>query len=105
MTIRVLVCDDQALVRAGFRKLLEADPDQHVVGEAIDGVDAVQQACASSPDVVLMDIRMPGMDGIAATRHVIRAGGDRTRILILTTFSDQDKVFEDHRDAARGVRL
>ncbi|MEP6816173.1 MAG: response regulator transcription factor [Marmoricola sp.] len=105
MTIRVLVCDDQALVRAGFRKLLEADPDQHVVGEAIDGVDAVQQACASSPDVVLMDIRMPRMDGIAATRHVISAGGDQTRILILTTFSDHDYVFDALRAGASGFLL
>ena len=85
MTIRVLVCDDQSLVRAGFRKLLEADADVDVVGEAADGIEAVQQARAHLPDVVLMDIRMPRMDGISATRQIASACGSRTRVLVLTT--------------------
>lgn len=105
MTIRVLVCDDQSLVRAGFRKLLEADSDLHVVGEAIDGVEAVQQARASTPDVVLMDIRMPRMDGIAATRHIVDTCGDHTRILVLTTFSDDEYVFDALRAGASGFLL
>jgi DNA-binding NarL/FixJ family response regulator len=105
MTVGVLVCDDQALVRAGFRKLLEADPGLHVVGEAVDGVDAVRQAQVSSPDVVLMDIRMPRMDGIAATRHIVTSCGDQTRILVLTTFSDDDYVFDALRAGASGFLL
>lgn len=104
MTIRVLVCDDQALVRAGFRKLLEADPDQHVVGEAIDGVDAVQQACASSPDVVLMDIRMPEMDGITATAALRRLDAP-PQVIVLTTFQADEQVMSALRAGASGFLL
>ena len=71
MSLRVLICDDQALVRAGFRKLLEARPDIEVVGEAEDGAHAVDLARRRSSDVVLMDIRMPGLDGIEATRQIV----------------------------------
>ena len=102
---RVLVCDDQALVRAGFRKLLEADPDLRVVGEAVDGEDAVLQAQRARPDVVLMDIRMPRLDGIAATRRIAEACGDRVRVLMLTTFADDDYVFESLHAGASGFLL
>ena len=79
MSIRVLVADDQSMVRAGFRMLLDSSPETTVVGEAGHGADAVRQAAALRPDVVLMDIRMPGMDGIEATRNIVRAGG-RSRV-------------------------
>ena len=72
-------------MRAGFRKLLEADPDLRVVGEAVDGEDAVRQARRTLPDVVVMDVRMPRLDGMAATRQIGEACGDRVRILMLTT--------------------
>jgi DNA-binding NarL/FixJ family response regulator len=105
MTIRVLVCDDQSLVRAGFRKLLEADPDLAVVGEAVDGEDAVRQTRATSPDVVLMDIRMPNLDGLAATRRIVDTCGGDPRILILTTFGEDDYVFEALQAGASGFLL
>lgn len=101
--IRVLLADDQALVRAGFRALLDAQDDIEVVGEAADGEEALQLANALVPDVVLMDIRMPGMDGLAATRHI--AADDRlspVRIVILTTFDLDEYVFEALRDGANG---
>jgi DNA-binding NarL/FixJ family response regulator len=105
MTTRVLVCDDQALVRAGFRKLLEADPDLRVVGEAVDGEDAVRETRRTLPDVVLMDIRMPRLDGIAATRRIAETCGDKVRVLMLTTFADDDYVFESLRAGASGFLL
>src|SRR5688572_6093897 len=101
--IRVLLADDQALVRAGFRALLDAQPDFTVVGEAGDGADAVRLAARERPDVVLMDIRMPGMDGLEATRRI--AAEPRcadVRILILTTFDLDDYVFEALRAGAAG---
>lgn len=101
--IRVLLADDQALVRAGFRALLDAQDDVDVVGEAGDGEEAVRLARRLAPDVVLMDIRMPGTDGLAATRAI--AGDDRlaaVRIVVLTTFELDEYVFEAVRAGASG---
>ena len=83
--IRVLIADDQALVRTGFRVILDAEPDLEVVGEAADGREAIEAAAAVRPDVVLMDIRMPNLDGIEATRRLTRGAG-APHVLILTTF-------------------
>jgi DNA-binding NarL/FixJ family response regulator len=105
MTLRVLVCDDQALVRAGFCKLLDAAPDLTVVGEAANGVEAVDQARRSLPDVVLMDVRMPELDGISATRRIVQACGDQVRILMLTTFGNDDYVFDSLHAGASGFLL
>jgi DNA-binding NarL/FixJ family response regulator len=88
VTIRVLLADDQELVRTGFRMILEAEPDIEVVGEAIDGREAVDQAKLLRPDVVLMDVRMPGVDGLEATRRLVESKGrSRPQILILTTLT------------------
>ena len=104
MSTRVLIADDQALVRAGFRKLLESSPDVEVVGEAADGREAVDQARRLLPTVVLMDIRMPRMDGIEATRRLM-SGGDAARVLILTTFGLDDYVYDALRAGASGFML
>ncbi|MEO6822240.1 MAG: response regulator transcription factor [Candidatus Nanopelagicales bacterium] len=101
--IRVLVADDQRLVRAGFRVLLEREPDLEVVGEADNGVDAVTSCVALRPDVVLMDIRMPRLDGLRATRQVLSSTA--TRVLILTTFDLDDYVYEALRAGASGFLL
>ena len=101
---RVLVVDDQALVRVGLCKILETEPGVTVVGEAMDGQDAVRQARAVRPDVVLMDIRMPVLDGIEATRRII-AERSATRVLILTTFGLDEYVFEALRAGASGFIL
>ncbi|GAA4634645.1 response regulator transcription factor [Actinoallomurus vinaceus] len=101
--IRVLLADDQALVRAGFRALLDAQPDVEVVAEAGDGDEAVRLTRRERPDVVLMDIRMPVLDGLAATREIV--GDDRlsgTRVVILTTFELDEYVFEALRGGASG---
>lgn len=104
MTIRVLIADDQALVRTGFRVILEAEPDLDVVGEAANGRDAVDAAQSLRPDVVLMDIRMPGGDGIEATRIVTREQSS-ARVLILTTFDLDEYVYEALRSGASGFLL
>jgi DNA-binding NarL/FixJ family response regulator len=104
VSIRVLIADDQALVRTGFRAILEAEHDMEVVGEAADGREAVEATGALRPDVVLMDIRMPNLDGIEATR--LLAGRDpSTRVVILTTFDLDQYVYEALRAGASGFLL
>ena len=101
--ITVLLADDQALVRAGFRALLNAEPDIRVVAEAADGLEAVKQAQQTHPDVVLMDIRMPGVDGLEATRRIAADPAlAETRVIILTTFELDEYVFEALRAGASG---
>ncbi len=103
MTVRVLLADDQALIRSGFRALLSTAPDLEVVGEASDGAQAVELVRATRADVVVMDIRMPGMDGIEATRR-ISADDDLAgvRVLVLTTFEDDEHVLDAVRAGASG---
>ncbi|MEV6005752.1 response regulator transcription factor [Streptomyces sp. NPDC051976] len=100
-TVRVALADDQPLVRAGLRVLIADTPDLEVVGEAGTGAQAVQLVRDQRPDVVVMDIRMPGMDGIEATR-MITAGPEETRVLVLTTFDDDDYVYAALRAGASG---
>jgi DNA-binding NarL/FixJ family response regulator len=99
----VLVVDDQALVRGGFAMILDAEPDLEVVGEAVDGVEAVRMAAELVPDVVLMDVRMPRMDGIEATRRITAAG--RARVLVLTTFDLDEYVWDALVAGASGFLL
>ncbi|MEV4641383.1 response regulator transcription factor [Actinoplanes sp. NPDC049548] len=104
--IRVLLADDELLVRSGFRLLLEVEDDIEVVGEATTGSEAVAQARAARPDVVLMDIRMPRLDGIGATAEIARTVGlNRVRVLILTTYETDTYVFEALRAGASGFLL
>jgi DNA-binding NarL/FixJ family response regulator len=119
MSIRVLLVDDQALVRAGFRMILDAEEDIEVVGEASDGEQAVYSAKQFNPDVILMDVRMPKMDGIEATRKIVAADAngaaaasedadpalDRPRVLMLTTFELDEYVYESLRAGASGFLL
>ena len=103
MTVKVLLADDQPLLRTGFRMILEAEPDIEVIGEAGDGETAIRLARRLEPDVVLMDIRMPVMDGVHATRELVRQGG--ARVLILTTFNLDEYVVEALRAGASGFLL
>jgi DNA-binding NarL/FixJ family response regulator len=102
--IRVLLVDDQALIRAGLQTLLSRKTDIEVVGQAGDGAEALIQVAALDPDVVLMDIRMPGLDGVEATRRLVEQG-DRPAVIILTTFHDDENVFNGLQAGARGYLL
>jgi DNA-binding NarL/FixJ family response regulator len=104
VSIRVLLADDQALVRSGFRLILEAREDIEVVGEAEDGAEAVELALRLDPDVILMDVRMPKMDGVEATRR-LTAAGSGARVVILTTFDLDEYVHEAIRAGASGFLL
>jgi DNA-binding NarL/FixJ family response regulator len=103
--IRVLLADDQALVRGGFRSILEGQPDMEVVGEAADGAEAVELARTTRPDVVVMDIRMPRLDGIAATRLLLERHASTARVLVLTTFNQEAYVYDALRAGASGFLL
>jgi DNA-binding NarL/FixJ family response regulator len=102
--IRILLADDQALVRAGFKLILNTEPDMEVVGEASDGADVIEQTHTSSPDVVLMDVRMPNLDGIEATRRLLEHGAG-PRVLMLTTFDLDEYVIDAFRAGASGFLL
>ncbi|MFD7168722.1 response regulator [Streptomyces violascens] len=108
MTIRVLIADDQMMVRQGFTVLLNAEPDIEVVGQAVDGLDAVARTAELAPDVVLMDIRMPALDGIEATRRITGVAGpeaSEVKVLVLTTFDLDEYVYEALRAGASGFLL
>ena len=105
MTITVVLADDQALVRRGFRLILETEPGIEVVAEAEDGQQAVDAVRRHRPAVVLMDIQMPGLDGLEATRRILGQSGNQTRVLILTTFDLDDYVFEALQIGASGFLL
>jgi DNA-binding NarL/FixJ family response regulator len=104
MTIRVLVADDQSMVRAGFRMLLSGEPDIDVVAEASNGLEAVDKAARFDPTVILMDIRMPDLDGLESTRRILATDPD-ARVLILTTFDLDEYVYEALRAGASGFVL
>jgi DNA-binding NarL/FixJ family response regulator len=105
MTIRIVLADDQPLVRSGFRMILEAEQDLEVVGEAADGDEAVAAARGLQADVVLMDVQMPNLDGLEATRRIAKDAKLSSRVLILTTFERDDYVFEALRAGASGFML
>jgi DNA-binding NarL/FixJ family response regulator len=105
VSIRVLIVDDQTLVRTGFRMILEAEEDMEVVGEAADGREAIDQTRSLAPDVVLMDVRMPELDGIEATRRLLSGGDVDAKIVMLTTFDMDEYVYEALRAGASGFLL
>ena len=104
MTIKVLIADDQALIRSGFRMILEARDDLTVVGEAADGEQAIRLAASTRPDVVLMDVRMPGLDGVAATAR-LTAAPDAPKVIILTTYDLEEPLYAALRAGASGFLL
>ena len=104
MTIRILIADDQALVRTGFRMILEAEPDLDVVAEARDGAEAIDAARRTRPDIVLMDIRMPTIDGLEATRRIMQSAHP-PRVLMLTTFDLDEYIFDALHAGASGFLL
>jgi DNA-binding NarL/FixJ family response regulator len=103
--VRVLIVDDQSLVRAGFRMILESEPDVEVVGEAADGAEAITAAQELAPDVILMDVRMPNVDGLEATRRLLEGKEQGPRVLILTTFDLDEYVYEALKVGASGFLL
>jgi DNA-binding NarL/FixJ family response regulator len=105
VSLGVLIADDQALVRAGFRMILEAEEDMEVVGEAADGREAVEETRRLRPDVVLMDVRMPDVDGIEATRRLLGEDGAEAKIVMLTTFDMDEYVYDALRAGASGFLL
>ena len=105
MSVRVVLVDDQALIRTGFKMILESEDDIEVVGEASDGEQAISMTRSVRPDVVLMDVQMPTMDGLAATGRIVRDANIPSRIVILTTFERDDYVFEALRAGASGFLL
>jgi DNA-binding NarL/FixJ family response regulator len=105
MSVRVLIVDDQGLVRAGFRMILEAEEDIEVVGEAADGLEAIDEASRLEPDVVLMDVRMPELDGIEATRRLLANGAVNTKVVMLTTFDMDEYVYDALHAGASGFLL
>ncbi|MFB6436358.1 response regulator [Streptomyces sp. NPDC056411] len=104
-TVRVLIADDQMMVRQGFTVLLDAEPDIEVVGQAVDGLDAVAKVAELAPDVVLMDVRMPRLGGIEATRRITGPAGATVKVLVLTTFDLDEYVYEALRAGASGFLL
>jgi DNA-binding NarL/FixJ family response regulator len=106
MSIRVLLADDQSMVRAGFRMILEMQSDMEVIGDAANGSETIDLVRKLKPDIVLMDIQMPGMDGLEATRHILEMRDTvNTKVLILTTFERDDYIFEALRAGASGFLL
>ena len=105
MSIRVLVADDEQLIRAGLRMIIESQPDLEVVGEAGDGIEAIERTRRLRPDIVLMDIRMPTLDGLAATRRIMDRPGSSARVIVLTTFDLDEYVYEALRAGASGFIL
>ena len=105
VSVRVLIVDDQTLVRAGFKMILESEPDIEIVGEAEDGLQAIEAVRELRPDVVLMDIRMPNLDGLEATRRILDTTGTAPRVLMLTTFDLDEYVYEALRAGASGFML
>jgi DNA-binding NarL/FixJ family response regulator len=105
MSVGVLLVDDEELIRAGLRAIIDAEDDLTVLGEAGDGVEAVSQARALRPDVVLMDVRMPSVDGIQATRHILDSIPNPPKIIVVTTFENDDYVYDALRAGANGFLL
>jgi DNA-binding NarL/FixJ family response regulator len=105
VSARIFLVDDQALVRAGFRMLIEAQPDMEVVGEADDGRSALAALAVTRADLVLMDVRMPGLDGVETTRRLLAGGGDGPKVIVLTTFDLDEYVFAALRAGASGFLL
>jgi DNA-binding NarL/FixJ family response regulator len=105
VSARIFLVDDQALVRAGFRMLIDAQPDMEVVGEADDGRAALEALAVTSADIVLMDVRMPNLDGVEATRRLLAGAGDPPKVIVLTTFDLDEHVFAALRAGASGFLL
>jgi DNA-binding NarL/FixJ family response regulator len=105
MAIRVLLVDDQEMVRAGFAMILDAQPDIEVVGQAADGAQAIAESSRLAPDVIVMDIQMPNLDGVSATRKILRERHDAPRVLVVTTFDIDEYLYEALRAGASGFLL